>query len=711
MAKYRTVMFTVSLLSGLLHAEVESETPIVLNIPSSPAVKVSFDNVLMWSVGFRVESPDPDMIGKVSLEQNRNLCAADDCIGLSRNDTAPNERFMAARGLLSSNTDDGNLNYDAGDPVLGFLKWDSRLSLGFENFDVEISWQYLFDAVNYGFEEFYSNQIVSPGTQPGQPTYRDRPEETEAAIGQFIDLRDAWVSFRMPIGEREADIKIGRQLLNWGESTFVLRGNLNFINPYETNNLFRPGFELEEIYRPVGLVNFDMAWSDRLRVQAFYQFEWLPYGLPAKGAVYSFLDAGNEVTHNESVVLPFAKTPNDPDQLQTPASPLLSLISGTSFSARRAPNREAKDGGQFGVGLRYFRDDWFDGTELAVFLANYHARIPSLSGYAADASCTRREGNGRGVDTSNIAEFLIDCGIPLLNTPGQDFEALPLDTFRYFLEYPEDIHLLGATFNIESSGILYGGEFAYRHNQPVQVDLEDIIFAGLQPAFPRHDILIIPGTLPGLPAATIPASQTALPDYVTSYRGGTAGEIAPNAYIRGYESEQTVQLTLTATKLFGNRSSFLGSKQFALLAEVQGIWVPGLPSLDQLQYEGPGTHTHASPGTADTGNGSLLNPIRNEGGYVSEFSWGYRLTAIGSFDLPIKGVEMRPLLVWLHDIEGVSPGFAENFLEGRQIGIFQVDFRRGPWTLGTTYNFFGGGGDRNAFRDRDFMSMYLRYKF
>ena len=54
---------------------------------------------------------------------------------------------------------------------------------------------------------------------------------------------------------------------------------------------------------------------------------------------------------------------------------------------------------------------------------------------------------------------------------------------------------------------------------------------------------------------------------------------------------------------------------------------------------------------------------------------------------------------------------AENFLEGRQLGIFQTDFRMGEWTLGTTYNYFGGGGDNNAFRDRDFMSVYLRYSF
>ena len=175
---------------------------------------------------------------------------------------------------------------------------------------------------------------------------------------------------------------------------------------------------------------------------------------------------------------------------------------------------------------------------------------------------------------------------------------------------------------------------------------------------------------------------------------------------------KTVQLTLTATKIFGKRHRLLGADQLALLFELQGIWVPELPDLDELQFEGPGTHTHASPGIAETGNALLLNPVQNRDGYVTDFSWGYRLTAIGQYDnFPFEGVTMRPLAVWLHDIEGVSPGFAENFLEGRRLGIFQNDFRVGPWTVGTSYNYFGGGGDRNAFRDRDFASVYLKYSF
>ena len=683
-----------------------------LDISSREPISIEWDNIMMLAFGVRVESPDESLIGKASLPENRNLCAPDDCIGLSPNATEPNERFLAAPGLMSSNTDDGNLNYDKGDPVLGFIKWDSRVSVAFSNLEAELSWLFLFDAINYGFEESATNQIVAEGPQPGEPVRFDRAKETERDLGQVFEIRDAFVAFDTEVFGREARVKVGRHLLNWGESAFVLKGNLNFINPYDTNNLFRPGFELEEIYRPVGMASFQWDWTDNIKFEGFYQFEWRPYALPSKGSVYSFLDAGNEVTKNETVVLPFAKTPSDPNQLQSPASDLLSLVSATSFSARRAENNNARHHGQFGFGIRIFKEDWFDGTELAFFLANYHARVPSLSAYATDASCTRREGNVQNNDAANLVDFTLDCGIVGVDTPGEDFEALPLDSFRYFLDYPEDIHLFGATFNTQANGFIFGGEFAYRDNQPVQVDIEDVIFAAIQPAFPRNEIVVIPETLGGVPAATLTDSRTAAPDYLTAYRGGTPGEVAPNQIIRGYESMETIQLTLTATKIFGGQNKLFGADQIAILAELQGIWVPNLPGLDEIQFEGPGTHTHASPGIAETGNALLLNPTQNTDGYVTETSWGYRLTMIGQYDnFPVEGVSMRPLIVWLHDIKGVSPGLAENFLEGRQLGIFQTDFRMGEWTLGTTYNYFGGGGDNNAFRDRDFMSVYLRYSF
>ena len=149
-----------------------------------------------------------------------------------------------------------------------------------------------------------------------------------------------------------------------------------------------------------------------------------------------------------------------------------------------------------------------------------------------------------------------------------------------------------------------------------------------------------------------------------------------------------------------------------LLAEFTDIWVPGLPSLDRLQFEGPGTDTHAGPGASDSGNALYLNPVRNSGGYVTSFSWGYRLGAMLHYsDVLMPGLQMRPFLVFTHDVKGVSPGLGENFLQGRKLAVVDLHFAYGAFDASLTQNFLFGGGNRNTLNDRDFFSVSLGMHF
>jgi hypothetical protein len=511
------------------------------------------------------------------------------------------------------------------------------------------------------------------------------------------------------------------------------------------NNLTRPGAHFDEVYLPTGMLTLKSDLSDTLNVEAFWQFEWRPVGLPPRGSYFSFFNAGNEVTHHEVISLPFAKAPLDPEQLGTPANSVLALVSETSYSARRAANVEPNDLGQYGVAT-YWRPSWSDDAELGFYYARYHSRVPAASAYAADASCLRREGNAQGIDAGNLVDLISVCGIPGLHQA----DAVPLDSARYFLEYPEGIHLYGLSFSSLFAGIAVRGELAYRPNLPVQVDLEDVLFAAFQPALPRQDIPLFdaagtlaglltaaqtPGSLfnlaltglgnlpavlntlqtllsnPNLLSTTVPGARTGIPDFVTAYRGGTPGEVEPGAYIRGYERLDVWQGSLALTRIFGN-SRFLGTTNAALLFELTGILVPDLPPLDQLQFEGPGTFTHAGPGAADTGNALHINPVRNVGGYVTEFSWGYRLGAILNYnDVFARGFNVRPLLVFTHDISGVSPGLGENFLEGRKLGVADVRLSYGRYELSLAQTFMMGGGARNTLGDRDFFTASFTVNF
>src|SRR5581483_6898833 len=57
---------------------------------------------------------------------------------------------------------------------------------------------------------------------------------------------------------------------------------------------------------------------------------------------------------------------------------------------------------------------------------------------------------------------------------------------RYFDEYPEDIKMLGASFNanLGTTGIAWQGEVSYKHGVPLQVDDVELLFAALSALSP-----------------------------------------------------------------------------------------------------------------------------------------------------------------------------------------------------------------------------------
>lgn len=728
---------------GLALALALSATPAAALDYSYGGWDLDWDNRLTFGAAWREEAPDPSLIGKSNLDPQ--LCASDDCLSASPDNRAGNDRYLAAPGARNSVYDEGDLNYNKGDLIATPLKWTTRIKAQRNNLKVEFGALAFYDFTNATLKENHPDRTVTPGPQPGQAVRSKRDDVVLHQIGYDVQILDAYIQDTFDVYGRPLDISLGRQLLTWGESSFVTQGSLNIVNPPDANSLLRPGMDLDEVYRPQGMLVLRAPLIDALSAEAFYQFEWRPVGLPPRGSFFSFFNASNGVARNEGIIAPFAKAPYDPEQIGTPANDVFALVTQTSYTLRRAPNREPDDLGQYGLAL-YFHPDWLAGAEVGVYYANYHSRIPSASAYAAQASCARREGNPSGIDAIDLTSFIAACGVPGTHVR----EAVPLDTARYFLDYPENIHLFGASFSTVIDGLAVRGELAYRPNQPVQVDLEDVLFAALQPALPRHDIPLfgtadtlpglisaiqdpnnalsvlagaagnLPGTIgalqtllgaPNLLGTTVPGARTALPDFVTTYRGGKPGEVTPGSYIRGYERMKVMQGSLGLTRIFGN-SHFLGTADTALLLELTGIWVPDLPPLSQLQFEGPGTDTHAGPGAADTGNALHINPITNHKGYVTSFSWGYRLGAMLHYsDVLIEGLEVRPFLVFTHDVSGVSPGLGENFLEGRKLGVIDVHFNYGAFEASLTQSFLFGGGDRNTLHDRDFFAVAVGMHF
>jgi len=74
------------------------------------------------------------------------------------------------------------------------------------------------------------------------------PEAEKDVAGSGITLLDAFVWGNFEVGEQYLDVRVGQQVVNWGEALFALSGGVNTINPLDGAAATAPGVEIKEMY-------------------------------------------------------------------------------------------------------------------------------------------------------------------------------------------------------------------------------------------------------------------------------------------------------------------------------------------------------------------------------------------------------------------------------------------------------------------------------
>ncbi|MEK6806901.1 MAG: DUF1302 family protein [Pseudomonadota bacterium] len=786
-------------------------------------VQGTLNTVLTAGAGIRVQGRAPDLVGKSNLDPN--VCGGQfqNCQGLFLDQYYPAQKLAAAPGQATHNADDGNLNYDKGDLTQAVFKATQDLSLKYGDFGLFAKWLYFYDFVNNDFTEFHPNRITkvradicradpdSPdctiGNQggsnavfyqqygPGEVVRNKRTDgEVLRQIGTDLQLFDMYVYGQLPIPfteDKNFSFKLGRQTVNWGESTVLVINSVNQVNPVNANNLFRVGFDLSELFTPTNMLFASFEPFENTTVEAIYGLEWRPLEIPAPGSYFSFVDIGTNNAVN-NVGINFGGPAEDPDTCGTVYNPdsgcnvpldnPLSGLTNTSTTIRRLKDKEPGNFSQFGLSVKYFAEWLGNGTELGFYFLNYASNLPYLSVYATNPSCARAEhpDNVLGRDAQNGVELLIACpdlplthpttqltpnGLPILGGPeNATSNAVPIDTVKFQLEYPENIQMYGVSFNTTAGDLSLQGEVAFRPNLPLQVDVEDLVFTALQPMLARcrrdapclgsnsgvgtdadgNEITYGPSNYepyPGQPAGYSDTfdliigagvdSARSFPSFVNQYRGIAAGETVPNSYIQGYERFAVWQGNLGATYVQGATDNWLGADQVIWLFEVGAQYVPNLPSTDKLQIDAPGTFYHASAGADGTmtsqyaqdcagtedchfgPDGLRFNPSQERAsGYADDMSYGYAIVNLTRYESVFPGVSFAPITIWKHDVQGTSVDVANQFLEGRKNAIFLLETRyKEALSLNLGYTWFFGGGRYNLLRDRDQALAYVKYQF
>lgn len=666
-------------------------------------LQMGFTATVTTGAAWRLQGRDNDLIGKLNIPGQQHLCDADDCMSLQSNpmNGAPNQRLVAAKGSYGAgNTDNGDLNYDKHDIVIASTRITPTFTFGYEDWSAKFSGILFYDPVNDGRNEYHPNTRF-------QPSRTERSDEVSHFFARGGEWREAYVSRTLKVADRDITLTLGNQRILWGESVLTPLNTLNSLMAPNAVMSHMPGFELRELYRPVPAFTIAGEVVDGLSAEAFYQWHWVPAVADPAG---SFFSTNDLVGGGKTATLGLGQYAEDPKGQFRPAG-----LTGTiSSSSRTVPvlNTRASNGGQYGLQLKYFASNFLGGTEFGAYYANYHSRLPYISAISANASCTRD-----AAIQGDFATSLVAClGFKgSLNPTGLGREPVPVDTAKILLEYPEDIHMFGMSFNTNLGPWSLAGEYSFRPNMPLQVGASDVIFAALAPAFPSQDIGVPVNGVPGVSAPfTLPGHRRIAPDFLSVYRGYGTNGYGPNQTVHGFERFKVGQFSLLGIHIFGPNDNPFGADQIQMLVEVSGTQIFGLPSLRELQLDGTGNRSHYSLGADDTNSPDTLriNPTQQKYGAATSFSWGYRVAFKGQYSNAIGNVNLNPTILIFHDLGGVSPATIDNYVKDRKQVSAQLDAELTQrLSIGGQYQWFFGAGRNNQRIDRDNVGVYVRYGF
>ncbi|MBD9424016.1 DUF1302 domain-containing protein [Pseudomonas sp. PDM15] len=565
---------------------------------------------------------------------------------------------------LAQTTDDSRQNFKKGETFSKIFKGIHDLELKYGDTGVFVRGKYWYD-----FE-----------LKDEQRLFKDIDDSNrkEGAQSSGAQLLDAFVYHNYSIADEPGSVRLGKQVVSWGESTFI-QNSINSINPVDVSAFRRPGAELKEGLIPVNMFYVSQSLTENLSAEAFYQLEWDQTVVDNCGTYFAQVDIIADGCDENLRVLA-------PNSVIAAGLPLLSAFNVDANEegvlVRRAGDRDARDDGQWGAALRYFFEPL--DTEFGAYFMNYHSRAPFFSIAAADQATYDAVG-----------------AVPV---PGLRAVAAAASA-SYFLEYPEDIRLYGLSFSTTlPTGTAWQGEVSYRPNAPVQLNTTDILYSGLTPLAGFSNVSVLQG---------VPGQDTT-----------------------GYRRKEITQFQTTFTHFF---DQVMGAERFTLVGEIGVAHVGGLEKTSEARYGrdpifGPGELSGDRPNTAGPlfgagmssacealNKGTLNNGAAagaspenvskycEDDGFGTSTSWGYRMRAIWDYNDVIAGINLKPSIAWSHDVDGYGPNGL--FTEGSKAVSLGLDAEyQNTYTASLSYTDFFGG-DYNTSIDRDFLAFSVGMSF
>lgn len=376
---------------------------------SEAGLSGSFDSTVSYGVISRLQSAGCKTLGNDSGGCNNG----------TNNELSQVYNLAAGTGYANAdfnytNFDDGNLNYKKGDLVSAVLKGTHDLSLKYPG-----GWSAL----------ARMNWFVDTKSDDTR-----RTDVASEASGE-VTLLDLWVAKTFSVGEQRGKVKLGNQVISWGEDIFII-GGVNQINAIDLQKFHVPGTQLKEIFIPAPMLSASLGLTESLGVEGYYQFAWNGFKFDPSGTFFSTADVlgrGRRIAYVPTSIiedfagrgacagLPNGRCGDDPGLSD---AELVAAGLAVPFRGTKEPRRT----GQYGLNFRYNVDE-ID-TEFAFTYQRYHDKLPFL-GFT---------GNNLGAVTG------------------------------FFVAYGEDKDLYAVSANTKLANVAVGAELSYRPKDSVGID-------------------------------------------------------------------------------------------------------------------------------------------------------------------------------------------------------------------------------------------------
>lgn len=540
----------------------------------------------------------------------------------------------------SANYDNGNANYRRGEQVNSVFRVLSDLELKYQNFGafVRIGALYDHEIQNKNFDPALSDKR----------TLRNR-------LGHDYEIYDAFVRGSFTVAGRNLDLRLGKQVVSWGESTFIPNG-LNVLNPVDVSKLRSPGAELKEAFLPIQMAQVQFGITDNVSLELVNIFQFRDVRLEPNGSFFSTNDfaspGGSQVYISTALGIPPEETAEQ--------DPLVALAGGNPANVfiPRGNDRRASHTGQYGAALR-FNSEKLNNTEFGLYYLNYHSRVPLISGTTSSAPPP----SPGTTDPNEAAANALTLGA----------------NATYYNEFPEDIAVYGLSFNtLGPLGIAFQGEYSYRPNMPLQLGANNLL-----------------SELLSFGAAPLKTGIEGL---------NTLDPASFGKEISGFKRTSMHQVQVTGTQTLGR---YFGADQIIALAEIGYVHID-IPN--NIDFNGPGVD-FTSVNNMSSRKGFMT---QNSYGYRAAFRANYN-NAIGAINLIPRLAFQHDLRgtspTFVQGTQAATIGLTAEYQNRISADVSYTNFFAGE-TIGAGMNGAGAVASTNQqLGDRDFIAATISYAF